>query len=172
MSRWPLPALRGRRRVVRAIAPVILGAGLVALAIANASSARPPAAVAQPQSAFAATRATPGAPGRQPGHGLNAFLRRGSAKSRVATHPVEHFLTRAEDRVFDVRTLKGIVGRRERPEHEDPFLLGSEAEGALPSAIAPGLAPPATATAAPPPDASFDGLDFANWGAGHPPDTN
>ena len=26
--------------------------------------------------------------------------------------------------------------------------------------------------AAPAPDSSFDGLDFANWGQGHPPDTN
>ena len=31
------------------------------------------------------------------------------------------------------------------------------------------LTPPA---AAPAPSASFEGLDFANWGAGHPPDTN
>ena len=28
------------------------------------------------------------------------------------------------------------------------------------------------AAAAPAPDSSFDGLDFANWGQGHPPDTN
>src|SRR4029079_19801218 len=28
------------------------------------------------------------------------------------------------------------------------------------------------AAAAPVPDSSFDGLDFADWGAGHPPDEN
>ena len=30
----------------------------------------------------------------------------------------------------------------------------------------------ASASAAPPPLTTFEGLDFANWGAGHPPDTN
>ena len=41
--------------------------------------------------------------------------------------------------------------------------------------VAPATAGTSTqspAAPAPAPDSSFDGLDFANWGAGHPPDTN
>jgi len=66
----------------------------------------------------------------------------------------------------------------ERPEFEEPApqpqLYPGTPAGSAPSAT-PGTAnapTPAPAAAAPPPSASFDGLDFLNFGAGHPPDTN
>jgi hypothetical protein len=89
--------------------------------------------------------------------------------------PQQLLLKRASSKVFDVRKLKSTVVKRERPEHEDPFGppegLEASATSTLPSKVSPsgmvsGAAP------APGPDSSFDGLDFANWGAGHPPDEN
>jgi hypothetical protein len=79
---------------------------------------------------------------------------------------------------LDLRSLpQARPVRRERPEREGPDLLPStivdettsETSALAPSA--PSLTPGPSAPA-PPPAASFDGLDFANWGAGHPPDTN
>src|SRR4029453_806879 len=76
--------------------------------------------------------------------------------------------------VFDVRTLKSTVVKKERPEHLAP---GEAGEGREASAD-PGASPPAAidpsaiSAPAPSPDSSFPGLDFANWGQGHPPDTN
>jgi hypothetical protein len=78
--------------------------------------------------------------------------------------------------------------RRERPEHEPPNRFGrgdedaEESEGApaTPSASSgpsrlsiPNSSGGISANApAPAPTTSFAGLDFANWGQGHPPDTN
>jgi carboxypeptidase family protein len=95
-------------------------------------------------------------------------------KPVAVSQPAELHLTRAASEVFDVRKLTGPVVRRERPEHEDPFAGNTEATTAAatmpatasPSAIAAAAAP------APAPLSSFEGLDFANWGTGHPPDTN
>jgi len=71
-------------------------------------------------------------------------------------------------RVFiDTRTLSGAPVR-----HQEP---GTEAELAD-SAVHAGPAVPEqltqSALAAPAPTVNVAGLDFANWGAGHPPDTN
>jgi hypothetical protein len=68
--------------------------------------------------------------------------------------------------------LKGTVVKRERPEHEDPFGPPEASAGsALPSKVSPsGIA--SGAAPAPGADSSFDGLDLATWGAGHPPDEN
>ena len=85
-------------------------------------------------------------------------------------------LTRAHGRVFDVRRLKGTVVKRERLDREAPGFSASEALEAtaqrapvvLPRVIHTGL----LSAPAPAPSANFAGLDFANWGAGHPPDTN
>jgi len=60
-------------------------------------------------------------------------------------------------------TLKPRVERRE-PE------VPTEAPG--PSAADSAVQTAAAAAAAPGPSSSFPGLDFANWGAGWPPDTN
>ena len=85
-------------------------------------------------------------------------------------------LTRAHGRVFDVRRLKGTVVKRERLDREAPGFSASEALEAtaqrapvvLPRVIHTGL----LSAPAPAPSANFAGLDFANWGQGHPPDTN
>src|SRR5436305_7723775 len=90
-------------------------------------------------------------------------------------------LRKASSAVFDARHLHGRVVKRERPEVRSPggFLqAGETAAEAAPStqAVLPERVTAAAianaASAAPAPDSSFDGLDFANWGAGHPPDTN
>ena len=79
----------------------------------------------------------------------------------------------------DLRSLPSTPPRkRERPEREPPqpaptivpggpaARTGRNAEQSI-TGITPGPSAPAPA-----PIQSFDGLDFANWGAGHPPDTN
>ncbi|HLN81545.1 MAG TPA: hypothetical protein VK392_10175 [Thermoanaerobaculia bacterium] len=58
--------------------------------------------------------------------------------------------------------------KRERPERHAPV---QDLAGEL-APIGGGLAIPSLAVPAPSPIASFEGLDFANWGDGHPPDTN
>ena len=149
----------------------MLGIALVGVAIASAAyepTARHSAAPA-PQTAAGPSRATPGivrtkdtAPGA-------AHLHAGKP---TTLRPHQLFLTRASGAVFDVRKLKGAVVKRERAEHEDPFGPPQAPAGsALPSNVTPsGIA--AGAAPAPGPDMSFDGLDFATWGAGHPPDEN
>src|SRR4029079_57950 len=80
-------------------------------------------------------------------------------------------------RVFDVRKLRGTVVKRERPEHEDPFGPPEQGQeestgGSAPPAQVSPSAIASAAAAAPGPDSSFDGLDYATWGDGHPPDEN
>ena len=76
----------------------------------------------------------------------------------------------------DLRKLpKRKPVRKWRPEREPPArvlqILPGAKPPAEPSAQAQ-VAVPAPAAPAPTPNISFDGLDFANWGAGHPPDEN
>ncbi len=89
--------------------------------------------------------------------------------------PREHRLHRAAPFHGDLRALPKAQPRKfERPEREGPvphpiFLPGTTV------ATSPLIAAPSVAdrsAPAPSPIRSFDGLDFANWGAGHPPDTN
>jgi hypothetical protein len=109
-----------------------------------------------------------------------ATAERGKGKPETASKPNVLRFQKARSAVFDVRTLKGDVVKRERPERAAPGEGGAAAETAEASASAPTEAPNAAAAdgvaavsaAAPLPDANFEGLDFANWGAGHPPDTN
>ena len=65
--------------------------------------------------------------------------------------------------------------RKWRPEREPPHRVLQIYPGtttpAQPSAQTP-MAVPTPAAPAPTPNISFDGLDFTNWGAGHPPDEN
>ena len=110
---------------------------------------------------------------------------RANPPPRRTGKPKQLHLTRAHSAVFDVRWLRSTVIKRERPEHPAPGEPSGVA-GADPDATlaAPTAALPAqldqrtmrkssaSAAAAPPPLTTFDGLDFANWGAGHPPDTN
>ena len=86
--------------------------------------------------------------------------------------PVEQKLIRAGSRRFDLRSLPFTpITKFERPEHEEPIITRSEAGGAATPPQVNSPAVPASNAPAPPPNASFDGLDFATWGAGHPPDT-
>ena len=81
--------------------------------------------------------------------------------------PDERSLIRATPFHGDLRQLRRIPPRkRERPERQGPVQD-------LPGELAPigsGRAAPSLAAPAPSPIASFEGLDFANWGDGHPPD--
>src|SRR5260370_2676908 len=96
---------------------------------------------------------------------------------RVMTPPTEHRLQRGKPFDGDVRTLPQIPPEKfERPEFEEPQVTPVPYPG---TAIVPqgSAAPfaagiPSISGPAPSPSASFEGLDFTNWGAGHPPDTN
>src|SRR5215510_12157777 len=91
-----------------------------------------------------------------------------------AGKPTELSMKRGASTQIDLRALPQIPPvRRERPEREEPEIERTEIKRGTniqTEAVAPAIAP--QSAPAPPPTASFDGLDFANWGAGHPPDTN
>src|SRR5438094_8213895 len=167
---------RSRLRVVQPMRRwlgLVVGGALVGVAIASAAG--PPTAVHRaapvPQTAAGPSRATPGpVRAEDTGPGV-AHLH---AIKPTTSRPHQLFLTRASGRVFDVRKLKGTVVKRERPEHEDPFgPPETSAASGLPSKVSPsGIVSGAAQAPAPGPDASFAGLDFATWGAGHPPDEN
>jgi hypothetical protein len=148
-----------------------LGIALVGAAIASAAygPTATHSAAPVPQSAGGPSRATPGAVRtKDTGPGM-AHLHAGKP---TTFRPHQLFLTRASGAVFNVRKLKGAVVKRERPEHEEPYGPPEASAGSvLPSKVSPsGIA--AGAAPAPGHDSSFDGLDFATWGAGHPPDEN
>ena len=152
---------------------VVLGIALAGAAIASAAyePATPHRAAPVPQTAAGPSRATPGPVHTSEGGPGVAHLHAGKP---ATLRPGQLVLKRARSSVFDVRKLKGPVLKRERPEHEEPFGPPEEeaSDGStLPSQVSPGGIA-ATAAPAPGPDSSFDGLDFANWGAGHPPDEN
>src|SRR5512143_1726174 len=96
----------------------------------------------------------------------------GSAQTRSGGRPpvpVERSLIRATPFHGDLRRLPRIPPvKKERPEREAPaqILTGELAP------IGSGVAVPSLSAPAPSPIASFEGLDFANWGDGHPPDPN
>src|SRR4051794_17519430 len=118
----------------------------------------------------------------------------------VLTHPNQMALHKAASKVFNVKNIKSTVVKVERPEHdalglededapqgEDPDAppdtdASSDADSAPDSDAdtdAENAVTPAENTAtqtlnvpAPATSASFNGLDFATWGAGHPPDAN
>ncbi|HTC95383.1 MAG TPA: carboxypeptidase regulatory-like domain-containing protein [Terriglobales bacterium] len=96
---------------------------------------------------------------------------------KVMTHPVEHHLQRGSSFNGDVRTLPQIPPEKfERPEFEQPEITPVPYPGTtvVPQASATPFAAgiPSFSGPAPSPSIAFDGLDFTNWGAGHPPDTN
>jgi len=90
--------------------------------------------------------------------------------------PNERRLERAGSFDGDLRALpERPVRKRERPEREGPepapIQLRDPNRPDAPATTEP--APVQSLSApAPGPSASFEGLDFATWGAGHPPDTN
>ncbi len=100
----------------------------------------------------------------------NAVQSEAPAIAKTAGQPSELVMRRAGSSSIDLRKLpQAKPVRFERPELEEPDpnpveLPGGPKEIAAPPTVVP-------KAAAPPPVASFDGLDFATWGAGHPPDT-
>src|SRR5512138_728188 len=85
----------------------------------------------------------------------------------ASSGPVERSLVRATPFHGDLRRLPRIPPvKRERPERQAPV---QDLAGEL-APIGSGVAAPTVA--APSPIANFEGLDFANWGDGHPPDPN
>ena len=103
-----------------------------------------------------------------------------SQRDKASSKPREERLTKGGTFNGDLRNLpRRKPVKRERPEREDPessptFHPGTSTAPVMPESAAP-IAPgaPITPSApAPAAGANFDGLDFANWGAGHPPDTN
>ena len=94
-------------------------------------------------------------------------------------NPREQRMQRAGSFDGDLRSLPtdGPVRRRERPEREGPrpapVELGAPGQPGANDPVPSGFDIPATQQGpAPNPSTSFEGLDFATWGAGHPPDTN
>jgi uncharacterized repeat protein (TIGR01451 family) len=85
--------------------------------------------------------------------------------------PTELQLKKAGSTTMDLRLLRQTtpLRKRERPERGEPKVDRVELPGgpAVSAPVQPGPGAPA-----PPPIATFAGLDFATWGAGHPPDTN
>ena len=174
MTRGVAPFLRRRRVVVLSVLALAAAITLVA----GRSAPRAPEQFSAQSSAISsnALSATARSPHRLHASGLRAKrARKGHQPKRTVRHPRELFLKKAHSKVFDVRKLRGKVVKRERPEVGVPL---SEREGnaAAPAAALPKIVTQrdisAASAPAPGPDASFDGLDFANWGAGHPPDTN
>jgi hypothetical protein len=95
---------------------------------------------------------------------------------RVMSHPREDRLVRGHAFHGDVRTLPQIPPEKfERPEFEEPASKPAPYPGTSTSAPAASVTSrgvPSVSDPAPAPSNSFEGLDFTNWGAGHPPDTN
>src|SRR5437773_7636766 len=97
----------------------------------------------------------------------------------VLRNPTESHLIRAgRDFRGDLRQLPDVKPvQKERPEHEPPSVVpvpypGSASTAPTTASVSSEPAAPSLNAPAPSPIANFDGLDFANWGAGHPPDTN
>jgi hypothetical protein len=92
-----------------------------------------------------------------------------------ARAPREHRMRRSRSWNGDLRSLpQREPRRRERPEREGPEPAPMIAPGTATEEVEAPSDAAVSAVSAPAPatGANFDGLDFANWGAGHPPDTN
>jgi hypothetical protein len=85
--------------------------------------------------------------------------------------PIDSAMNRASSSNLDLRLLPQTPPvRKERPEREDPIVTPHEIQGIV-TPPSPSFPVPESSAPAPPPAANFAGLDFANWGAGRPPDT-
>src|SRR5439155_23775978 len=174
VTRGVAPFLRRRRVVVLSVLALAAAITLVA----GRSAPRAPEQFSAQSSAISsnALSAAARSPHRLHASGLRAKrARKGHQPKRTVRHPRELFLKKAHSKVFDVRKLRGKVVKRERPEVGQP-LSEHAGNAAAPAAALPKIVTQrdiaAASAPAPGADASFDGLDFANWGAGHPPDTN
>ena len=105
----------------------------------------------------------------QPPHGIPKF--------QVMSHPREGRLRRGHAFDGDLRTLPQVQPKKfERPEFEAPIIkpvrLPGSKSGPAQNQSGENANVPLPSAPAPAPTNSFEGLDFATWGAGHPPDTN
>jgi hypothetical protein len=118
----------------------------------------------------------PARPPRRPrknGKGLRSEdVTPGQTAPISASAPVESKMKKAGGFRFDLRNLPQTPPARfERPDREAPFVAPAPVRGG--TAPTPNIPFVPTANGpAPSTVANFDGLDFANWGDGHPPDTN
>ena len=96
-----------------------------------------------------------------------------AASSARGGRPQGSDLIRAHPFTGDVRSLPYIqaVGR-DRPELSEPEPNPVLLPGGTNVPSAPSGVPVLPRAPAPAPNITFDGLDFATWGAGHPPDPN
>jgi hypothetical protein len=108
--------------------------------------------------ALVASAGTPGAP---------------DGPGDVASPPQEQVLTWTGSFDGDLRTLPyEPPDRIERAEHEMPLRAPTLLPGTAEIQEEPSLLAQGLTASAPLPTTNFDGLDFNNWGNGHPPDTN
>jgi integrase len=187
-----LSSLRGRGSTMRkldwrlsgaAIAVLVVGGFAIGVGFSHSNHTATPIA----SSVLNASRNSP----KATNNGPVTHLRGG--RKPVVSKPQQLFLTRAHSAVFNVKKLKSVVVRKFRPEHENTFgppggndpdapsgskVAALTASQAFPSSLSQkqmvkkAAAASTTSTNTPSSDSSFDGLDFANWGAGHPPDEN
>jgi|GEM_PF-416546 len=86
--------------------------------------------------------------------------------------PTEGSMRRAGSPQLDLRFLPQEPPiRQERPEREAPNVTPVPVQGQIVPPNRNTAAPAPLSAPSPSPSASFLGLDFANWGAGRPPDT-
>ncbi|MDQ5837378.1 MAG: hypothetical protein M3379_11415, partial [Acidobacteriota bacterium] len=106
----------------------------------------------------------------------------GRDRNHPDPRPKAFRLVRAHSFDGDLRNLPDTKPeKKERPEREGPDVTPSvyvppaetsQETSSEAAADSNAPAPSAPNVPSPGPTASFEGLDFANWGAGHPPDTN
>src|SRR6266496_157164 len=99
------------------------------------------------------------------------------AAAHVGPPPNESRLIKAHSFDGDLRDLPYVKPvHKERPEREPPdtirVLYGSPTGASAEGADQASTSAVELAASAPAPIQNFDGLDFATWGAGHPPDPN
>ncbi|HEX3454232.1 MAG TPA: hypothetical protein VHS03_06375, partial [Gaiellaceae bacterium] len=185
------PARKGARRWPRAVG-VVFALAVIAVPLAATAATQSHHSVRTFSLSNDQGRATQGGGSSHVAKPEAGVARRASLQkpSKLSKPRILH-LTKARSVVFDVRKLKSVVIKKERAEDGGP---NGDADAADSGAAGPDgvdtganqadtgkdAAPSgadtrnlsAVAAAAPAPDSSFDGLDFANWGAGHPPDEN
>ncbi|HEY7025158.1 MAG TPA: Ig-like domain repeat protein [Candidatus Limnocylindrales bacterium] len=164
---------------------VLAGCALLVAALANT-----PGPTASDQTGTDPDRASQGGGaelGDTPFHPIE-LTDQNRPRPEVLTHPNQLSLKAAESRVFDVKSLTSNVEKVERSENEGPGEVdldapsGSDVDAdsdsesdAVDDPTEPGGkvdGDQSEAAAAPGPSANFAGLDYFNWGAGHPPDPN
>jgi MBG domain (YGX type)/Carboxypeptidase regulatory-like domain/Bacterial Ig-like domain (group 3) len=161
-----------------------------ALTVVSISSAKSKKAQAKRQTASKRSAAGPllrkkgpglsamGANGQESGNNPTA-LAASAKREQVNNKATESRLTRAKPFDGDLRGLPYVKPiPMERPDLEEPARVprayvppGRESASGPTSTSAPELEAPTLSAPAPAPLATFEGLDNATWGAGHPPDT-